>query len=41
MDLHVRPRVETVIGFDLVDMKKGVIRLGQGHPSRSQKFFIL
>ena len=38
MNLRVRPRVKTVIGFDLVDMKKGVIRLSQGHPSRSQNF---
>ena len=38
MDLRVRPRVKTVMGFDLVDIKKGVIRLGQGHPSRSQNF---
>ena len=38
MNLRVRPRVKTVIGFELVGMKKGVIRLGQGHPSRSQNF---
>ena len=25
MNLRVRPRVKTVIGFELVDMKKGVI----------------
>ena len=27
MNLRVRPRVKTVIGFHIVDMKKGVIRL--------------
>ena len=41
MNLRVRPRVKTVIGFDLVDMKKGVIRLSQGHPPRSQNFHII
>ena len=41
MNLRVRPRVKTVIGFHIVDMKKGVILLGQGHPSRSQNFHIM